>query len=389
MASSSPDTTTRPAAGAVFLSYAREDAAAARRIADALRAFGVEVWFDQSELRGGDAWDQKIKKQIRECALFLPLVSAHTQARTEGYFRREWLLAVERTRDMAARRAFVVPVAIDEVAESAADVPEEFLRVQWMRLPRGVPSAQFVDRIQHLIGDYTGAPAGGAGVASGTNAARPPRRTTRIVMAAAALMVVAAIAWWKLAPRGSAMAVAAGQPVIVFMDSRDKPRVYDEVTQKNGGTNADDLTDLLRDLPASLVKETTSRLWHREDQIVRENPALIMIHRSCFFEATAFPDTVQEAVYPLAADKFESFVGYVGLASPRTKFFIYSRRSWANQAEAEQWKSELEHRFPALTGRMVIYPVPLDRATFRHPLTGHEVKDAVEKMLGLTLTAGK
>ena len=29
---------------AVFLSYAREDSAAARRIADALRAFGVEVW---------------------------------------------------------------------------------------------------------------------------------------------------------------------------------------------------------------------------------------------------------------------------------------------------------------------------------------------------------
>ena len=38
---------------AVFLSYAREDSEPARRIADALRAFGVEVWFDQSELRGG------------------------------------------------------------------------------------------------------------------------------------------------------------------------------------------------------------------------------------------------------------------------------------------------------------------------------------------------
>jgi hypothetical protein len=42
-----------PTGGAVFLSYAREDAEAARRIADALRAFGVEVWFDQAELRGG------------------------------------------------------------------------------------------------------------------------------------------------------------------------------------------------------------------------------------------------------------------------------------------------------------------------------------------------
>src|SRR6266700_3411839 len=99
-----------PAAGnrAVFLSYAREDADAARRIADALRGFGVEVWFDQAELRGGDAWDQKIKKQIRECALFIAIISATTQARGEGYFRREWKLAVERTHDMSASRAFLV-----------------------------------------------------------------------------------------------------------------------------------------------------------------------------------------------------------------------------------------------------------------------------------------
>src|SRR5437763_14201787 len=71
---------------AVFLSYAREDAAAARRIAEALRAHEVEVWFDENELRGGDAWDAKIRRQIKECALFMPVVSAHTQERGEGYF---------------------------------------------------------------------------------------------------------------------------------------------------------------------------------------------------------------------------------------------------------------------------------------------------------------
>src|SRR3954454_19118538 len=99
-----------PSPGAVFLSYAREDTDAARRIADALRGFGVEVWFDQSELRGGDAWDAKIKKQIRECALFVAVVSTTTQSRGEGYFRREWLLAAERTRDMATSRAFPLPI---------------------------------------------------------------------------------------------------------------------------------------------------------------------------------------------------------------------------------------------------------------------------------------
>jgi TolB-like protein len=135
----------------VFLSYAREDTEAARRIADALRGFGVEVWFDQSELRGGDAWDAKIKSQIRECALFVAIISANTQARGEGYFRREWKLAIERTHDMAAGIPFLIPIVVDQTPESKALVPEEFMRVQWTRLAAGAPTAQFVDRIKRLV----------------------------------------------------------------------------------------------------------------------------------------------------------------------------------------------------------------------------------------------
>ena len=86
---------------AVFLSYASQDAEAARRICDALRAAGVEVWFDQSELRGGDTWDHKIRKQIKECALFVPIISANTNSRPEGYFRLEWKLAVDRSHLLA------------------------------------------------------------------------------------------------------------------------------------------------------------------------------------------------------------------------------------------------------------------------------------------------
>ena len=81
---------------AIFLSYASQDADAARRICEALRAAGLEVWFDQSELRGGDAWDASIRRQIRDCALFVPLISANTNAREEGYFRLECLLMVQR-----------------------------------------------------------------------------------------------------------------------------------------------------------------------------------------------------------------------------------------------------------------------------------------------------
>jgi hypothetical protein len=71
---------------AVFLSYASQDAEPASRICDALRTVGIEVWFDQSELRGGDAWDATIRRQIKSCALFVPLISNNTRSRGEGLF---------------------------------------------------------------------------------------------------------------------------------------------------------------------------------------------------------------------------------------------------------------------------------------------------------------
>jgi abequosyltransferase len=136
--------------GAVFLSYASEDLAAAERIAARLRTADIEVWSDKSELRGGNAWDRQIRKQIHDCALFMPIISSHSQARLEGYFRREWKLAVDRTHDMAEEKAFLVPVVIDDTSERLASVPETFREVQWTRLPNGETSAGFVERVRRL-----------------------------------------------------------------------------------------------------------------------------------------------------------------------------------------------------------------------------------------------
>ena len=138
---------------AVFLSYASQDAEAAKRIAEALRAAGVEVWFDQSELRGGDAWDQKIRKQIQECTLFLAVISRHTQERAEGYFRLEWKLAVDRSHLMAEDVAFIVPVVIDSTPDATARVPEKFREVQWTRLPNGETPPAFAERVKALLAD--------------------------------------------------------------------------------------------------------------------------------------------------------------------------------------------------------------------------------------------
>ena len=136
---------------AVFLSYASQDARAAQGICEALRAAGIEVWFDQSELRGGDVWDHRIRREIRDCTLFIPVISANTAARREGYFRLEWDLADKRTQMMARDRVFIVPVCLDASSENGMDVPEAFQRAQWTRLSNAEILRAFIERVQRLL----------------------------------------------------------------------------------------------------------------------------------------------------------------------------------------------------------------------------------------------
>ena len=148
-----PDETPPPAVvpRAVFLGCASQDIAAAQRIGALLRAAGVEVWLDQGELVGGDAWYRKIREQIKSCALFAPIISASTQARREGYFRLEWKLAAQRTHTIADGTPFLLPIVIDASRDADALVPEEFRAVQWTRLPDGPSTPLFVERVRKLL----------------------------------------------------------------------------------------------------------------------------------------------------------------------------------------------------------------------------------------------
>jgi hypothetical protein len=129
-----------PLLPSVFISYASSDRAAARALRDCLAEAGLEVWLDEEELAGGEAWDAKIRNQIRTCTYFMPVISATTEQRREGYFRREWRLAVERTLDIADDVMFLLPVVIDDTRDAGARVPERFFSVQWLRLPGGQPT---------------------------------------------------------------------------------------------------------------------------------------------------------------------------------------------------------------------------------------------------------
>ena len=143
---------------AVFLSYASQDAEAARRICESLRSGGVEVWFDaDGGLEHGDEWDAKIRRQIKECVLFIPVISANTQAREEGYFRIEWELAAQRALGIASGVAFILPVVIDDTKEPDALVPDRFRTVQWTKLPGGNVPPDVLQRFLKLWSHRAGA----------------------------------------------------------------------------------------------------------------------------------------------------------------------------------------------------------------------------------------
>jgi len=240
------------------LSYSSEDAGAAERIREALAAAGLEVWFDKEELRGGDAWDASIRKQIRECALFVPIVSAATNARLEGYFRLEWKLAVDRSLLMSEDRPFIVPVAIDATSAATARVPDRFRELQWTRLGDDASLVAFAKRVRDLLlGTREEAPTRSGPVT--TSRRLPARKPGRLRIAAAGiatlLVAVAGFAIYKVRSfedRSSGLGAAAA-------DTRMSFAVL-PIAAPQGDTEASDFANALAE--ALMLRQANSP-WSR------------------------------------------------------------------------------------------------------------------------------
>jgi TIR domain/SIR2-like domain len=136
---------------AVFISYAREDLAAVQQIKAGLESAGITTWFDIDRLESGDDYDRKIQRNIARCSYFIPVVSAATQRRLEGYFRREWSYAMDRVRNMADGALFILPVSIDATSAAEALVPDKFKALHFTQLPGGHVPAEFAQRVADFM----------------------------------------------------------------------------------------------------------------------------------------------------------------------------------------------------------------------------------------------
>lgn len=63
-----------------FLSYARADAPFALRLADDLRASGVDLWIDQRDIAPSQRWDRAVEAALRDCAAVVVVLSPRSVA---------------------------------------------------------------------------------------------------------------------------------------------------------------------------------------------------------------------------------------------------------------------------------------------------------------------
>jgi TIR domain/SIR2-like domain len=137
-------------AGAVFISYTHADLAAAEAITASLLAAGLDVWFDRTGLQIGDAYAQVIRRNIRPCDLFLPLISSATEQRanSDAFFRREWEWALARAEGPGSR--FICPIVIDEHVPAIyglRGIPDEFRDLYIVRASGGILPTYVVENL--------------------------------------------------------------------------------------------------------------------------------------------------------------------------------------------------------------------------------------------------
>ncbi|MFC1937437.1 toll/interleukin-1 receptor domain-containing protein [Chloroflexota bacterium] len=94
----------------VFISYASADRSFASKLANDLKSKGLNVWFDQWELKVGDSLTHKIGSAIKTQDFLIVVLS---KASVES----EWVLkelSIGLMRELEERRVVVLPIVIED-----------------------------------------------------------------------------------------------------------------------------------------------------------------------------------------------------------------------------------------------------------------------------------
>ena len=97
----------------MFISYAREDADAAKRLQQDLEVAGLTPWLDKECLIGGRNMKISIKNAIKKSRFVIPLFSS-ISVEKRGYVQREFKYAIDVLDEFPESKIYVIPCRLDD-----------------------------------------------------------------------------------------------------------------------------------------------------------------------------------------------------------------------------------------------------------------------------------
>ncbi len=134
--------------GSVFISYAREDQAAAIAIRDQLEAAGIDTWMDESGLEPGAEFQYVIQDNIARAGFFLAVISRaldlDSTDRPGRFVFREWKWAEDINHERRKCDSFLQPVVVDDTLPGAPYIDPPFRDLHWSSLQGGRLPPEFI-----------------------------------------------------------------------------------------------------------------------------------------------------------------------------------------------------------------------------------------------------
>ncbi len=126
----------------VFISYSRKDMDFVRKLAGDMEKAGYDVWWDITDLRGGDDWVRSLPAAIEASQFFIIVL-------TQNSIKSEWVQK-EYTQALTLRKK-IIPLMFE-----ACDVPFALNTINYVNFLSG----EYVDNFKNLLSalGYTGKP---------------------------------------------------------------------------------------------------------------------------------------------------------------------------------------------------------------------------------------
>jgi hypothetical protein len=151
--------------GAVFISYANEDRAAAILIRKQLEDANIDTWMDESGLEPGAELQEVIRDNIDNASFFLALISnaldLESSIRPGRFVLREWKWAETAAEARHKYEDFLQPVVIDDTPPGATFIDHPYRDKHWVSSKDGVLPPEFIDFIKKGIRRFRSQTGGG------------------------------------------------------------------------------------------------------------------------------------------------------------------------------------------------------------------------------------